>query len=102
MKGVMDMAFQHIAVEKKDGLGTITLNSPPVNVLNIAMMDEINGVLEDWLGEKDMRVLLFNAKGKCFSAGVDVGEHMGDMAPKMIAAFHRIFRLLNQYEIPTY
>jgi cyclohexa-1,5-dienecarbonyl-CoA hydratase len=95
------MSYQDIEVELKDGLGTITFNRPPVNVLNIAMMEEINGVLQSWQGMKDLKVVLFNAKGKCFSAGVDVGEHMGDLAPKMIEAFHRIFRLMNQFEIPT-
>jgi cyclohexa-1,5-dienecarbonyl-CoA hydratase len=89
-------SYQHIEVEFKDGLGTITFNRPPVNVLNIAMMEEINGVLKSWVGNKDLKVALFNAKGKCFSAGVDVGEHMGDLAPKMIEAFHRIFRLMDK------
>jgi cyclohexa-1,5-dienecarbonyl-CoA hydratase len=95
------MAYQHIEVDFKDGLGTITLNRPPVNVLNIAMMEEINGVLKSWAGKKDLKVVLFNAKGKCFSAGVDVGEHMGDLAPKMIGAFHRIFRLMNGLGVLT-
>ncbi|MFO7460643.1 MAG: enoyl-CoA hydratase/isomerase family protein [Desulfatiglandales bacterium] len=90
------MAYQHIITEFKEGLGTITLNRPPVNVLNIAMMEEINQALADWQGNKDLKVVLFNAKGKCFSAGVDVGEHMGDLAPKMIEAFHRIFRLMDK------
>lgn len=95
------MAYQHILTEFKQGLGTITLNKPPVNVLNIAMMEEINDVLKGWQGKKDLKVVLFNAKGKCFSAGVDVGEHMGDLAPKMIEAFHRIFRLMDKLGIPT-
>lgn len=89
------MAYQHILAEFKEGLGTVTFNRPPVNVLNIAMMNEINDVLTSWQGNKDLKVVLFNAKGKCFSAGVDVGEHMGDLAPKMIEAFHRIFRLMD-------
>lgn len=89
------MAYQHIVAEFKEGLGTVTFNRPPVNVLNIAMMNEINDVLTSWQGNKDLKVVLFNAKGKCFSAGVDVGEHMGDLAPKMIEAFHRIFRLMD-------
>ena len=95
------MAYNHIEVKFENGLGTITLNRPPVNILNIAMMDEINEVLASWQGEKDLKVVLFDAIGKCFSAGVDVGEHMGDMAPKMIEAFHRIFRLMDLLGIPT-
>jgi cyclohexa-1,5-dienecarbonyl-CoA hydratase len=95
------MAYEHIETGFENGLGTITLNRPPVNVLNIAMMEEINSVLDDWQGRKDLKVVLFNAKGKCFSAGVDVGEHMGDLAPKMITAFHGMFRRMDRLGVPT-
>jgi cyclohexa-1,5-dienecarbonyl-CoA hydratase len=90
------MSYQHIITELKEGLGILTFNRPPVNVLNIAMMEEINDALAAWQNDKDLKVVLFNAKGKCFSAGVDVGEHMGDLAPKMIDVFHRIFRLMDK------
>ena len=95
------MSYEHIQVDLKEGLGTITLDRPPVNIFNIAMMEEINSALEEWEGMKDLKVILFRAQGKCFSAGVDVGEHMGDLAPKMIEAFHRIFRILDRLGIPT-
>jgi cyclohexa-1,5-dienecarbonyl-CoA hydratase len=90
------MDYECIEAELKDGLGTLTLNRPPVNVLNIAMMEEINTVLKSWRGLKDLKVVLFNARGKCFSAGVDVGEHMGDLAPKMIEVFHGMFRHMDR------
>ena len=86
--------MKHIGVNFDGGLGTITLNKPPVNVLNIEMMDEINDTLRGWIEEKDLKVVLFDAEGKCFSAGVDVGEHMGGLAPKMIESFHGMFRLM--------
>jgi cyclohexa-1,5-dienecarbonyl-CoA hydratase len=95
------MGYKHIETGFRDGLGTITLNRPPVNILNMAMMEEINGVLETWQGKKDLKVALFNAKGKCFSAGVDVGEHMGDLAPKLIEIFHRMFRLMDKLGVLT-
>jgi len=95
------MAYEHIEVEIKDRVGVITLNRPPVNVLNIAMMSEINDALKSFLDNNELVAVLFKAKGKCFSAGVDVGEHMGDMAPKMIEVFHGMFRLLRKFEIPT-
>jgi cyclohexa-1,5-dienecarbonyl-CoA hydratase len=95
------MGYEHIEVSLVNGLGTVTLNRPPVNILNIAMMEEINGVLKAWQSEKDLKAVLFNAKGKCFSAGVDVGEHMGDLAPKMIEVFHGMFRLMDRLGIPT-
>lgn len=90
------MSYENIEAKIENGLGTLTLNRPPVNVLNIAMMNEMNEVLDAWRSEKDLKVVLINAKNKCFSAGVDVGEHMGDMAPKMIEAFHGIFRRMDK------
>jgi cyclohexa-1,5-dienecarbonyl-CoA hydratase len=95
------MSPSHIEAEIKEGLGIITLNRPPVNILNIAMMEEINEALKTLQGQKNLKVLLFNAKGKGFSSGVDVGEHMGDMARRMIEVFHDMFRLMEKLEILT-
>ena len=51
------MAYQNILTEFKQGLGTITLNRPPVNVLNIGMMEEINDALKGWQGKKDLKAV---------------------------------------------
>ncbi len=88
--------MKNIKVQIQEGLGTITLNRPPVNVLNIEMMDEINEVLKGWAEKRDLKLVLFQAEGKCFSAGVDVGEHMGDLVLKMIESFHGMFRLMDR------
>lgn len=90
------MSYKNISTQIDNGLGTITLNRPPVNILNIEMMNEINDTLKDWIEDRDLKVVLFNANGKCFSAGVDVAEHMGDLVPKMIESFHGMFRLMDK------
>ncbi len=88
---------EHQFIKVSDGAGVyrITLSREPLNILNIAMMEEICGVLEGLQERTDLKVVVFDAEGKAFSAGVDVSEHMGDMAEKMIDVFHRMFRLLN-------
>jgi len=88
--------MKHINVQIEGGLGTITMNRPPVNILNIEMMNEINDILKDWIDNRGLKVVLFEANGKCFSAGVDVAEHIGDLAPKMIESFHGMFRLMDK------
>ncbi len=95
------MPYEHIEVNHVKGLATITLNRPPVNILNIEMMKEINNALDSFMDNKELKVLLFNAKGKCFSAGVDVHEHMGDLASKMIETFHGIFRRIEKLGVVT-
>jgi cyclohexa-1,5-dienecarbonyl-CoA hydratase len=88
------MGYQFIQLEMKDGLAEITLNREPLNVLNIAMMKEINQALDSLKGES-FKLLLFKAAGKAFSAGVDVGEHLGDQVVEMIEVFHGIFRRMD-------
>jgi cyclohexa-1,5-dienecarbonyl-CoA hydratase len=95
------MAFKHIQTELKDGVATLILNRAPLNVLNIEMMEEINTYLEGLKQEKSLKLLVTQAIGKAFSAGVDVGEHMGDMAPKMIETFHKMFRLMDTLKVPS-
>jgi len=95
------MAFKHIQTELKDGVATLTLSRAPVNVLNIEMMEEINTFFEGLLKEKSLKLLVIQAVGKAFSAGVDVGEHLGDLADKMIEVFDKIFRLMDALKVPS-
>ena len=97
------MELQHIIFEKRDGVARLILNKPPLNVLDIATMREINSVLEGLDSDPSVKVLVFEAVegSKAFSAGVDVSEHTADMVNEMIEIFHRIFRLLDRLEIPT-
>lgn len=92
---------KHIRFQEEEGVAKITLARPPLNILNIEMMEEINGTLEGLLNRDDIKVIAFFGEGKAFSAGVDVGEHIGDTARKMIEVFHRMFRLLVDLEKPT-
>ncbi len=87
--------YQHIKTDITDAVAELTLSREPLNVLNIAMMKEINDFLDSLKGEAGLKVLLIKAEGKAFSAGVDVGEHLGDMVHDMIGTFHGIFRRLD-------
>jgi cyclohexa-1,5-dienecarbonyl-CoA hydratase len=95
------MAFKHIQTDLKDGVATLTLNRPPVNVLNIEMMEEINTYLEGLKKESNLKLLVIQAAGKAFSAGVDVGEHLGDLVYKMIEVFHKMFRSMDALKVPS-
>jgi len=97
------MGFQHITFEKQDGVARLTLNKLPLNVLDMAMMREINTALEGLDDDAGVKVLVFEAAegSRAFSAGVDVSEHTADMVEEMIQVFHRIFRLLDGLEVPT-
>lgn len=95
------MSYKYIQTELKEGVAYLTLNRPPLNILNIEMMGEINSYFESLRQEASLKLLVIQALGKAFSAGVDVGEHLGDLAPKMIEAFHRMFRLMDALKVPS-
>ncbi|MEK7730435.1 MAG: enoyl-CoA hydratase/isomerase family protein, partial [Planctomycetota bacterium] len=85
---------KHVKLEIAEGLATITLDRPPLNVLNVPMMTELNGLLENVLTRNDTAALLIRGSGKAFSAGGDVSDHTADKVADMIRLFHGIFRKL--------
>jgi len=86
--------YEFFAVETSDGVATVTMNRPPLNVLHNPMMDEFNLLLETTLSDKNLAALVLRATGKAFSAGVDVSDHSADKVGDMIRLFHGIFRKL--------
>jgi len=93
--------YTHISFQVTEKVAYITLQREELNVLNIAMMEEINSALESLTGGTNLKALVFKAKGKAFSAGVDVSEHTAALVDKMIAVFHQMFRLLDGMQCPT-
>lgn len=79
----------------------ITLARPPLNILTVPMMQELNAALEAAAGEPALRALVLAAEGKAFSAGVAVEDHVGDRVGPMLETFHRAFRLLDRLDCAT-
>jgi len=90
-----------LRLEVADGVARLILARPPLNILNIEMMEELNGALERVQALPEVRALVIAAEGKAFSAGVAVEDHLGDRVKPMLEAFHRIFHLLRALPCPT-
>jgi len=94
-------SFKNIGVSERDGIVSISLERPPLNVLDIEMLGELNRALESVRSDPSVRVLTVSGKGKVFSAGVEVAEHLPDRAEEMLSVFHATLDLLASIEIPT-
>jgi len=79
----------------------LVLCRPPLNVMNIAMMKEMNSALLHLQRLPGAKLLLIRAEGKAFSAGVDIADHTPEKVGEMMQEFHRIFELLHAFTIPT-
>ena len=71
----------------------ITLDRPPLNVLDLAMMEFLDAALEEALPKSDF-VIFQGAGTKAFCAGADVADHTSERVDKMLRAFHAVFRRL--------
>lgn len=94
------MEYKTIVVREENSVGRITFNRPPYNILNIEMMAEISEALA-YFQDRTLKVLVIDANGKAFSAGVDVSEHTDDKVEDMIRVFHGIFENLRKVKAPT-
>lgn len=78
----------------------IILDSPPLNVIDIEMMDALLAELDTI--RNDRHLLIIDAAGdRMFSAGVSVQEHQGDLIHTMIQRFHSVIRRIDAMEMPT-
>jgi enoyl-CoA hydratase/carnithine racemase len=67
------MNCQHIRTRITDRVGWIEYNKPPINAFNWEMLREVPAVLEEFLKDPQIRVIVFaSAIDKYFSAGADL------------------------------
>ncbi len=85
----------------QDGLARITIARPPLNVLSIAMLDELSGALDRASATEGVRLVRLDAEGKLFSAGVDVADHTDEKVGRMMAALARLFDAFDRVAVPT-
>jgi cyclohexa-1,5-dienecarbonyl-CoA hydratase len=71
----------------------ITLDRPPLNILDTSMMQALDAVLERALPQCDF-VIFQGAGPKAFSAGAEIADHTPERVAKMLSAFHMVFRRL--------
>lgn len=93
------MAQQFVELEYEGGVATLTLNRPPLNLLNIEMMEQVNGALLELRTRQDLKVLVLRGVGRAFSAGIDVEEHTRDKVTRLVQVFHRIFETIRLLDI---
>jgi cyclohexa-1,5-dienecarbonyl-CoA hydratase len=86
----MSDQYQRISVELQPAVARITLNNPPLNVIDREMIDELSHALAEIERRSGILAIVFAGSDRAFSAGVDVGSHdPGGFAP-MLRKFHEV------------
>src|SRR5580700_1717290 len=72
----------------------IRLQNPPLNVIDIPMMEELAQALAEIEPDPKIVAIVVSGSQKAFSAGVDVTAHTPDKVEQMLAKFHAVIRAL--------
>jgi cyclohexa-1,5-dienecarbonyl-CoA hydratase len=85
-------SFTRITVELQPPAARVTLNNPPLNVIDIRMMEELRAAMEQVEGRPEISVIVFAGSERAFSSGVDISAHTRDKVRGMLADFHSVIR----------
>ena len=82
-------------VEEKDRVAMVTLERPPLNVLDLALLRELDQALESCARGSSADVIVLRGAGRrAFSAGVDIKDHTPEKVPEMLNIVHGVVRKL--------
>ena len=93
--------YQFVQFDTAGGVARLTLNRAPANLLSIETMEEINAALESLEYQREIKLVVIAGAGKYFSAGFEIGDHLGDRAYLMLEGFRRIVENIGKLDKPT-
>ena len=78
---------------KKGRLVSITWDRPPLNVLDVALLRQLDTALSTCAEQADIDAVVLRGAGeRAFSAGVDIRDHTPEKVPEMLDAVHGVIR----------
>jgi cyclohexa-1,5-dienecarbonyl-CoA hydratase len=90
----MTVATARVDVSIGDAVARVRLQNPPLNVIDLQMMDELLAAMEQIEERTDVVAAVVFGSARAFSAGVDVAAHTPDKVEAMLGKFHSIIRAL--------
>jgi cyclohexa-1,5-dienecarbonyl-CoA hydratase len=90
----MDAKLGRVSLEVDGSVARIVLRRPPLNIIDIPMMEELAQSLAEIESRPDVSMIVVSGQGTAFSAGVDVAAHTPDKVEEMLTKFHAVIRAL--------
>jgi cyclohexa-1,5-dienecarbonyl-CoA hydratase len=84
--------FSRIALDLRPPAARISLQNPPLNVIDSLMLEELASALAEIDKRDDLSILVFSGAGKAFSVGVDIADHTPEQITGMLSSFHGVVR----------
>ncbi|HLE61355.1 MAG TPA: enoyl-CoA hydratase/isomerase family protein [Thermoanaerobaculaceae bacterium] len=90
-----------IQVERHERVVRLTLDAPPVNVLDSRLLGELSTQLGRLAADEGIAAVLLSGAGRCFSAGASVSEHRAELAAGMLSALLDACTALTELPVPA-
>jgi cyclohexa-1,5-dienecarbonyl-CoA hydratase len=95
------MSDTGIRLAFRDHAAWITLDRPPLHILDIPANRALADAVHEAAARRDVRALVLRASGeRAFSAGVEIADHVPERIEAMLGAFHDVFRALDHAALP--
>ena len=84
-----------VKVESKERVVHVTMDRPPLNVLDLSLLRELDAAVAQCGKDSENDVIVIQGAGeKAFSAGVDIRDHTREKVPEMLDVVHGVIRKL--------
>lgn len=80
--------FRHVSLRVGGGVARLTLQRPEHNLLNEAMLREIEAGIVSVNEQGEAKLIVLDSAAKVFCGGIDAGEYSPERAFQMLDAFH--------------
>jgi cyclohexa-1,5-dienecarbonyl-CoA hydratase len=91
-----------ILLQRDGRAATVTLNRPPLNILDIPMIARLGEVVAELADDTSLKVVVLRGSGdRAFSAGVAVQDHTPDKVGAMLQSLHGAIRRLRDLDAIT-
>ncbi len=98
---------QGVIIEKCDGVATVILSNPPMNLLNETVLNGLIQAFTDFERDESVRVIVITGAGdRAFAAGADIKEFPGalshpDRAKEIAGHLHGAMNAVDRAKQPT-
>jgi len=84
--------MSQVEVSMRPPVARVRLANPPLNILEIPTMNQLQRALRELEGQGNISTLVFEGDGRAFSAGVDIKAHVPEQIHEMLTSFHSVIR----------
>ena len=90
-----------VRTEKRVAVLRLTVDKPPLNILDLDAIRRLRETLEDSLNDPAVRLVEIHGGPKAFCAGVEIRDHFPARAPAMLEEFHALIRSVLYSPVPV-